>query len=140
MARVGGSSGSEHSRRGILAAMAQNVLGEDLAPCSLDPLTGFFRDGCCNTGAGDVGVHVVCTRVTKEFLEFSKAQGNDLSTPMPQYGFDGLEPGDQWCLCASRWKDAYDAGMAPPVVLEATHALVLEWVSLSELQEFAVHG
>lgn len=118
--------------------MAQNVLGTELVDCSLDPLTGFFRDGCCNTGAGDTGVHIVCSRVTAEFLEFSKAQGNDLSTPMPEYGFKGLEPGDQWCLCASRWADAHEAGAAPKVVLEATHAAMLEWMTLDELKEFAV--
>lgn len=117
--------------------MALNVLGSDLQPCSLDPLTGFYRDGCCNTGAEDLGVHVVCARITDEFLEFSKAAGNDLSTPQPASGFDGLTAGDQWCLCASRWKEAFDAGAAPKVVLEATHASVLEWVGLAELKEHA---
>ncbi len=117
--------------------MATNVLGGELQTCSTDPLTGFFRDGCCNTGAGDVGVHVVCARVTEAFLEFSRAEGNDLSTPRPEFGFAGLQPGDQWCLCASRWKDAYDAGVAPPVVLEATHAAILEWATLDELREMA---
>jgi len=116
--------------------MAQNVLGGDLVDCSRDPLTGFFRDGCCNTGAGDDGVHIVCARVTAAFLEFSKERGNDLSTPMPQYGFAGLQPGDQWCLCAARWIEAFDAGAAPHVVLEATHAAMLEWASLEQLQEF----
>lgn len=119
-------------------AMAKNVLGTELEDCSLDPLTGFYRTGCCDTGAGDVGVHTVCALMTAEFLVFSKEAGNDLSTPMPQYGFDGLKPGDQWCLCAPRWKDAYDAGCAPHVVLEATHAGTLEWASLSELQAHAV--
>ncbi len=118
--------------------MAKNVLGTDLLSCSTDPLTGFYRDGCCNTGAEDAGVHVVCARVTADFLAFSKAKGNDLSTPMPAYGFNGLQPGDQWCLCAARWKEAYDEGMAPPVVLEATHAAVLEWASLDELSAHAV--
>lgn len=118
--------------------MAKNVLGTELVDCSRDPLTGFFRDGCCNTGSGDDGVHVVCARVTAEFLEFSRSQGNDLSTPMPQYGFAGIEPGDQWCLCAARWKEAYDAGVAPMVVLEATHAAMLEWVTLDELRALAV--
>lgn len=118
--------------------MARNVLGTELVDCSLDPLTGYFRDGCCNTGAGDSGVHVVCARVTAEFLAFSKERGNDLSTPMPQYGFAGLQPGDQWCLCAARWKEALDAGAAPKIVLEATHAAMLEWVTLEELQEYAV--
>jgi uncharacterized protein (DUF2237 family) len=116
--------------------MAHNVLGSELEMCSIDPVTGFFRDGCCNTGAEDVGVHTVCTRVSAEFLEFSRSCGNDLSTPRP--GFAGLQPGDQWCLCASRWKEAYDAGVAPPVVLEATHASTLEWVSLNELRQHAI--
>jgi len=116
--------------------MAKNVLGTELQPCSLDPLTGFYRDGCCNTGADDAGVHAVCARVTAEFLEFSKAAGNDLSTPQP--GFPGLRPGDQWCLCAARWAEALAAGAAPPVVLESTHACVLEWVSLDELRAHAI--
>lgn len=117
--------------------MAKNVLGTELLDCSRDPLTGFYRNGCCDTGAGDHGVHTVCAIMTAEFLAFSKAAGNDLSTPMPQYGFDGLKPGDQWCLCAPRWKEAYDAGAAPQVVLTATHAASLEWMSLGELQEHA---
>ena len=120
--------------------MAKNVLGTELMDCSRDPLTGFYRNGCCDTGAGDHGVHTVCAIMTAEFLEFSKAAGNDLSTPMPQYGFDGLKPGDQWCLCAPRWKEAYDAGAAPEVVLNATHAASLEWMSLRELQEHAADG
>ncbi len=114
--------------------MPQNVLGSELQTCSVDPLTGFYRDGCCNTGSEDAGVHVVCTRVTAAFLAFSATVGNDLATPIPAYGFEGLRPGDQWCLCAARWKEALDAGMAPPVVLEATHAAVLEWVTLDELK------
>ena len=118
--------------------MAKNVFGTELESCSLDPLTGFHRDGCCNTGSQDMGVHTVCARVTDDFLAFSAAQGNDLSTPMPQYGFSGLKDGDQWCLCAERWKEAFDAGKAPEVVLEATHARTLEWASLSELQAHAV--
>lgn len=118
--------------------MAKNVLGTDLESCSTDPLTGFYRNGCCDTGAEDVGVHTVCTVVTDEFLAFSKAEGNDLSTPMPEYGFPGLREGDRWCLCASRWADALAAGKAPRVVLEATHARTLEWVSLSELQAHAL--
>lgn len=120
--------------------MAKNVLGTELISCSTDPLTGFYRDGCCNTGSEDVGIHTVCTRVTDDFLAFSASRGNDLSTPMPQYGFAGLTEGDQWCLCAARWKEAFDAGKAPKVVLEATHALTLEWVSLSELQAHAIKG
>lgn len=117
-------------------AMAQNVVGGELESCSLDPMTGFYRDGCCSTGADDVGVHIVCARVTEEFLAFSKEMGNDLSTPMPAYGFPGLVPGDQWCLCADRWVEAFDAGMAPQVVLEATHAAVLEWVTLDTLRQY----
>ena len=118
--------------------MAQNVLGGDLQPCNDNPLTGFYRDGCCNTGADDFGVHTVCIRATEEFLAFSASVGNDLSTPHPEYGFDGLVPGDQWCLCASRWQEAFEAGMAPPVVLASTHASTLEWVQLGDLTMFAV--
>jgi uncharacterized protein (DUF2237 family) len=118
--------------------MARNVIGGELEACSFEPLTGFYRDGCCNTGAEDLGIHTVCTQVTEEFLEFSKAVGNDLSTPQPVMGFDGLKPGDRWCLCASRWKEAFDAGAAPSVVLEATHASTLEWVSLDELRKHAI--
>ncbi len=115
-----------------------NVLGEALEPCSMDPLTGFYRDGCCNTGADDNGEHTVCARVTAEFLEFSRRVGNDLSTPVPEYGFPGLNPGDRWCICAARWKQALDAGVAPPVILEATHKSVLHLVALSQLQEHAL--
>ena len=118
--------------------MALNVLGTPLQTCSTDPLTGFYRDGCCSTGGDDAGVHVVCTRVTAEFLEFSKAAGNDLSTPRPEFGFAGLKPGDQWCLCASRWAEAFEAGMAPPVVLAATHMRALEWCSLDDLRAHAI--
>jgi uncharacterized protein (DUF2237 family) len=100
---------------------SKNVLGGTLEPCSLEPRTGFFRDGCCNTDYDDVGMHVVCARMTREFLDFSTVRGNDLVTPAPQSGFPGLKPGDRWCLCAGRWKEALDAGVAPPVVLEATH-------------------
>lgn len=113
--------------------MALNVLGEELEPCSLDPVTGYFRDGCCNTGAGDLGVHTVCAVVTEEFLAFSMASGNDLSTPRPEFGFAGLTPGDRWCLCAPRWQEAYEAGLAPPVVLAATHELTLEWCDRAAL-------
>ena len=116
---------------------AKNVLGSDLAVCSTEPMTGFYRDGCCNTGGQDVGLHVVCAEMTADFLKFSRARGNDLSTPMPMYEFPGLKPGDRWCLCAARWKEAYDAGMAPKVHLEATHISTLEFASLEELQEFA---
>jgi uncharacterized protein len=118
--------------------VARNVLGGELEPCSFDPLTGFRRDGCCQAGADDPGVHVVCARVTEEFLAFSVSRGNDLVTPMPDFGFAGLRAGDQWCLCAARWQEALEAGVAPPVVLEATHALALEWVSLDDLRRHAV--
>lgn len=117
---------------------AKNVLGEPLAPCSTDPLTGYMRNGCCDSGPGDHGVHVVCARMTAAFLRFSKSRGNDLSTPVPEYEFPGLRPGDQWCLCAARWKEAYDAGMAPPVVLAATHISALEFATLEELSAHAV--
>jgi uncharacterized protein (DUF2237 family) len=117
---------------------ALNVLGQALVPCSLDPLTGFYRDGCCNTGYDDTGIHTVCVRVTAKFLAFSKARGNDLSTPMPEFGFPGLKPGDQWCLCAGRWKEALDAGMAPPVVLAATHEETLAVVALADLKRHAL--
>lgn len=117
---------------------AQNVLGGSLETCCTNPMTGFYRDGMCSTGAGDIGVHVVCAEMTAAFLEFSKAQGNDLSTPMPAYQFPGLKPGDCWCLCASRWKEAMDAGVAPPVVLAATHAAALEYASLDELKRYAL--
>jgi uncharacterized protein (DUF2237 family) len=114
--------------------MALNVLGTPLEPCSLDPMTGFYRNGCCDTGAEDQGAHVVCAVMTEAFLAFSREQGNDLSTPVPMYEFPGLKAGDRWCLCASRWRDAYDAGCAPAVVLEATHARMLEWATLDELR------
>jgi len=117
---------------------ALNVLGEPLTSCSERPLTGFFRDGCCNTAPEDVGLHAVCTRVTAEFLEFSKARGNDLSTPLPEFGFPGLRPGDQWCLCAARWREALEAGAAPKVVLQATHAAALRVVKLADLKAYAI--
>ena len=117
---------------------ARNVLGEKLQSCSQRPVTGFFRDGCCNTSPEDAGVHTVCAVMTAEFLEFSKARGNDLSTPMPQFGFEGLKPGDQWCLCAARWKEAFDAGHACDVVLEATHVSTLEYIDLADLKAHAV--
>ena len=115
-----------------------NVLGEPLETCSEEPLTGFFRDGCCNTAPEDLGLHTVCTRVTAEFLEFSKSRGNDLSTPRPEFGFAGLRPGDQWCLCAARWQEALEAGAAPRVVLRATHAAALRVVSLAALKRHAL--
>jgi uncharacterized protein (DUF2237 family) len=117
---------------------ALNVLGQPLAPCSLDPLTGFYRDGCCNTGHEDTGIHTVCVRVTAKFLAYSKQRGNDLSTPAPEFGFEGLKPGDQWCLCAGRWREALEAGMAPPVLLAATHEETLAIVPLSELKLHAL--
>jgi uncharacterized protein (DUF2237 family) len=114
--------------------VAKNVLGGELEECSSSPLTGFFRDGCCNTGVEDVGRHVVCVVMNEEFLDFSLSQGNDLITAMPQYGFAGLKPGDRWCLCGPRWVEALDADLAPPVVLEATHEVMLELVSLEQLR------
>lgn len=117
---------------------ARNVLGGPLAECCADPMTGFYRDGCCNTGPQDHGVHTVCVRVTREFLEFSASRGNDLGTPMPEYGFPGLNPGDRWCLCAARWKEAYDAGQAPRVVLTATHERALEVIPLEALKAHAL--
>lgn len=116
---------------------ARNVLGSELIPCSLDPVTGFFRNGCCETGPDDLGLHTVCAVMSQEFLAFSKAAGNDLSTPMPEYGFPGLKPGDRWCLCAPRWKEALDAGMAPRVVLESTHEETLAIVPLGVLKDYA---
>ncbi len=116
----------------------RNVLGGDLEPCGDDPVTGFYRDGCCNTGPDDVGSHTVCAVVTAEFLEHQRSVGNDLSTPMPQYGFAGLRPGDRWCVCAARWQQAYDDGAAAPVVLAATHERALQAVALERLREHAV--
>ena len=115
-----------------------NVLGEPLALCSENPLTGFYRDGCCNTESGDVGSHTVCTRVTADFLKFSRIMGNDLSSPRAEFGFPGLRPGDQWCLCAARWQEALKAGKAPKVVLQATHAASLRIVKLADLKRHAV--
>jgi hypothetical protein len=128
--RGGGGGGG---RRG-----AKNVLGLPLAECSRAPLTGFFRDGCCNTGPEDYGRHTVCAVMTADFLEFSKARGNDLSTPMPEYGFPGLKPGDRWCLCAARWLEALEAGKAPQVVLAGTHAASLDLCTLDDLKAHAV--
>ncbi|MEI7927029.1 MAG: DUF2237 domain-containing protein [Verrucomicrobiales bacterium] len=116
---------------------ALNVLGTQLQTCSIEPLTGWFRDGCCRTGKGDHGVHVVCARVSERFLEFSKLRGNDLSTPRPDYGFPGLKAGDRWCLCAQRWAEAFEAGFAPQVVLEATHESALEFADLADLKKHA---
>ena len=118
--------------------MPTNVLGTELQCCCRDPMTGFFRDGYCRTGGGDHGLHTVCAVMTDEFLEFSAEQGNDLSTPVPEFGFPGLVAGDKWCLCVSRWKEAFDAGCAPAVILEATHQSALEWVTFEELKSNAV--
>ncbi len=115
-----------------------NVFGEPIEACSSRPVTGFYRNGCCDTGPDDPGVHTVCVRVTAEFLEYSRSRGNDLSTPMPAYGFSGLQPGDCWCLCAERWKEALADGMAPPVKLAGTHAKTLEFVSLDALKAYAL--
>jgi uncharacterized protein len=115
-----------------------NVFGEEISSCSDRPKTGFFRDGCCNTSDDDVGSHTVCVEVTKDFLEFSRFRGNDLSTPRPEFQFPGLKPGDRWCLCAARWLEAQQQGMAPRVVLRGTHERALDVVSLDLLKKFAV--
>jgi uncharacterized protein len=119
-------------------ANAKNVLGGPLQSCSTKPLTGFYRNGCCDTGSEDIGLHLVCTQVTAEFLAHQREIGNDLSTPYPAYGFPGLRPGDRWCVCVERWKQSFEAGMAAPVVLEATHISTLEYVDLEDLQRLAV--
>jgi uncharacterized protein (DUF2237 family) len=116
----------------------RNVFGEPIEACSISPLTGFYRTGCCHTGPNDFGVHTVCVEVTDEFLAFSKARGNDLSTPLPEFGFSGLSPGDRWCLCAARWKEAFDAGLAPKVVLRATHEATLEIIPFEDLKRHAL--
>jgi uncharacterized protein (DUF2237 family) len=117
---------------------AKNVLNKPLRTCCRDPITGFYRTGKCDTGPGDDGLHVVCAKMTAEFLKFSRSRGNDLSTPYPEAGFPGLKPGDRWCLCAARWKEAMEAGAAPPVMLAGTHMSALEFVSLDELTAHAV--
>lgn len=116
----------------------RNVLGGELIPCSMEPLTGFYRNGCCQVGPDDHGCHAVCCEVTEDFLAFSRESGNDLSTPMPVYGFPGLKPGDRWCVCAGRWKEALDAGRACPIVLEATSEAALQYVPRSVLEEHAL--
>jgi uncharacterized protein len=126
-------AGRESGRR-----PSRNVLGEMLESCSVAPATGFYRNGCCDTGPEDHGSHTVCAVMTAEFLAFSKASGNDLSTPMPEYGFPGLKPGDRWCLCAPRWHEALTAGHAPRVALRATHEGALEYCALADLKRFAV--
>ena len=132
------ASGSDPGPGGRPRPRPRNVLGEPLAECCTNPMTGFYRTGSCDTGPEDFGVHTVCAHVDADFLVFSKAAGNDLSTPVPQVGFSGLKPGDCWCLCAARWKEALDAGKAPQVVLEATHAVTLQIVALDELKTYAV--
>ena len=117
---------------------ARNVFGDRLEICSIQPMTGFFRDGCCDTGPEDIGSHTVCVVMTAAFLEFSKSRGNDLSTPISEFGFPGLNPGDRWCLCAPRWQEALEAGQAPRVVLRATHEAALSYCSLADLKRFAV--
>ena len=119
--------------------MAKNVLGTELELCCMSPRTGFYRDGVCRTGKEDLGLHVVCAEMTEEFLEFSMNQGNDLSTPNPEFDFPGLYPGDRWCICVERWKEALKAGVAPPVILEATHMLAVEFVDLKDLVDRAIH-
>lgn len=116
---------------------ARNVLGGVLLPCSMAPITGWYRDGCCNTDENDLGLHTVCAEMTAEFLEFSRAAGNDLSTPRPEYGFAGLRPGDRWCLCAPRWEEARLAGAAPKVVLAATHEATLQVCRIADLRAHA---
>ena len=122
----------------ICMKKAKNVCGEDLKTCCTSPMTGFYRNGACETGPADIGTHVVCAEVTKDFLEFTRSRGNDLMSPAPHHGFPGLKPGDRWCLCVSRWKEALDAGLAPPVVLSATHEATLKYVSLEDLKKHAV--
>jgi len=146
---VGLGNTSSRERRGITVLRddraggepgraARNVFGEPLEICSIKPMTGFYRDGCCNTGREDIGSHTVCAVMTSAFLEFSKSRGNDLSTPLPEFGFPGLKPGDRWCLCAARWQEAFEANHAPRVVLRATHEGALAHCSLGDLKRFAV--
>lgn len=117
---------------------SKNVLGKPLETCCKSPMTGFYRNGCCDTGAEDFGLHTVCAQVTAEFLEYSKNKGNDLITPMPMYNFPGLKPGDKWCLCVSRWQEALEAGVAPPIILPSTHEKTLQFVPLEVLQEHSI--
>jgi len=116
----------------------RNVLTGELQPCSMSPVTGYYRDGCCRSGPDDIGQHLICASMTAEFLEFTRSRGNDLVTPSSETGFPGLKPGDRWCLCIERWREALDAGMAPPVILEATHISVLEYVELAVLRDHAL--
>lgn len=124
--------------KGFGPAPSRNVFGDPLQSCASNPVTGYYRNGCCDTGPDDAGSHTVCVVLTDAFLQFSKSRGNDLSTPMPEYGFPGLKAGDRWCLCAPRWQEALDAGRAPRVVLRATHEGALEFCSLAELKKFAI--
>jgi uncharacterized protein (DUF2237 family) len=128
----------ESSGGGNRRSPSRNVFGEPLETCATNPMTGFYRDGCCNTGVDDVGSHTVCILATAEFLAFSKLRGNDLSTPLLDYGFPGLKPGDRWCLCAPRWQEAFEAGQAPRVVLRATHEGALRYCSLADLKRTAI--
>ena len=128
----------ERGNGGRRPVPARNVLGEPLEICSFKPMTGFYRDGCCNTGQDDVGSHTVCAVMTEGFLAFSKSRGNDLSTPVPDAGFPGLQPGDRWCLCARRWQEALDANKAPRPVLRATHDSALTYCKLADLKRLAV--
>ena len=122
----------------VVIEASLNVLGGELKPCSLDPVTGFYRDGCCNTGPDDLGSHTVCILASKEFLEYSRFRGNDLSTPHPEFGFAGVKPGERWCLCAARWLEAYEQDMAPKVYLQSTHAKALEIVPIDKLKKLAL--
>lgn len=132
------NDGAEQSISGHNQSMPLNVLGGELETCSMNPRTGWFRDGCCKTDGNDQGIHTVCAIVTNEFLAFSADVGNDLSTPRPEFGFPGLKDGDQWCVCAPRWAEALEAGKAPKVVLAATHARTLDWCDLDDLRRFAI--
>ena len=133
-----GEPAREMDRRGDTVTDHRNVFGEPLAPCCTSPMTGFFRTGSCETGAQDRGAHVVCAQVTEEFLAFTRSKGNDLESPVPEFGFPGLKPGDRWCVCAAWWKLALDAGVAPPVVLGATHESALSQLSLDDLKKRAL--
>jgi len=119
-------------------ALSKNVLGTELKSCCFDPMTGFYRDGFCQTGLTDYGTHVVCARMTEAFLTYTKNKGNDLSTPLPRYQFPGLKPGDQWCLCVSRWREAMLAGVAPPVIIQSTHERALDFVTIEDLKKYAI--
>ena len=123
---------------GSIVSLGRNVLGGELQGCSTDPMTGFYRDGCCRTGSEDQGLHIICVEMTAEFLEFGKSRGNDLISPVPEFNFPGLNPGDRWCLCVTRWTEALEEGVAPPIVLEASQVSVLEFADLDDLKAHAV--